>query len=77
MVDDGVWSGSVDFSTWASSEDLSDAATTRSLSRQNIAAITDAEKAERPVLVGSSTDWMVVKGATPGQANSTERYVKK
>lgn len=77
MVDEGVWSGSVDFSTWASSEDLSDAATTRSLSRQNIAAITDVEKAERPVLVGSSTDWMVVKGATPGKANSTERYVKK
>ena len=77
MVDEGVWSGSVDFSTWASGEDLSDTAITRSLSRQNIAAIADGEKAERPVLVGSSTDWMVVKGATPGQANSTERYVKK
>lgn len=77
MVDEGVWSGSVDFSTWASGEDLSDTAITRSLSRQNIAAIADGEKAERPVLVGSSTDWMVVKGATPGQTNSTERYVKK
>lgn len=77
MVDEGVWSGSVDFSTWASGEDLSNTATTRSLSRQNIAAVVDAEKAESPVLVGSSTDWMVVKGATPGQANSTDKYVAK
>lgn len=76
VVDAGVWSGSADFSTWASSEGLTGTAMTRSLSRQNIAAVVDAEKAESPVHVGSSTDWMVVKGATPGQVNSTERYTK-
>lgn len=70
----GAWQGSDGVATWVVSDGLT---TTRTLSRQNIAVIADGEKAERPVLVGSSTDWMVVKGATPGKANSTERYVKK
>lgn len=67
-VQAGAWQGSDDVATWVVSDGLT---TTRTLCRQNISGTS---------IPGASKEhWFVVadKSATPGQANSTERYVKK
>lgn len=64
----GAWQGSNDVSTWVDSDGLT---TTRTLCRQNIS--------DTDIPVAGKDDWFVVatSSATPGQPNSTDKYVAK
>ena len=75
-VESGVWRGSDDVSTWVVSDELTP---TRTLCRQNLAAIGLEAESDSDIPVAGKDDWFVVatSSATPGKANSTERYVKK
>lgn len=82
VVDSGAWQGSAEIGDWALAEGLTNDSTTRSLSRQNIAEIDGAVKAGLPIPVNNRDNWFVTKtvgkasGATPGLANSTNKYTK-